>query len=350
MFGQAQQGFGPNPYQYQPGMAPYGTMAPGMPYATGASQQQSAVLNNFLSPEQMSEIQQYPQQFPTKLTKDEFLRSICTHKANGRITLEHTQDGQHHCTICAKDFFLFDLNTSDEVIYGICKNMHDLLQSIKTYLLNAPDALKDIYMMLGFIEKLPLLWKSAVKTFEQASNATAFGLQQNYNQDSFQMLGAMFGGGGGMMGGFYNQPAPQVPPMAVYQQPGYASPTVPPPQAPILAPQAAPGQPPYYGQQQGFGFNQNNFVQQPAAPIPPMTYSQPAPPPGYPAAGTNSSMNPVGYIETPGAAPGVASTQVSISPGQQMALPNPEPAPVNPNLQNPVERTDVNKTFAPKAS
>ena len=61
-------------------------------------------------------------------------------------------------------------------------------------------------------------------------------------------------------------------------------------------------------------------------------------------------MNPVGYIETPGAAPGVASTQVSISPGQQMALPNPEPAPVNPNLQNPVERTDVNKTFAPKAS
>lgn len=326
-----QQGY--SPYQYQPGMqygAPAMGAVPGMAYA-GAPQQQQTVLNNFLTPEQMSEIQQFPQQFPTKLTKDEFLRSICTHKQNGRITLEQMNDGQHHCTICSKDFFLFQLDTPEETIYGICKNMHDLLQSIKTYLLNAPDALKDIYMMLGFIEKLPLLWKSAVKTFEQASNATAFGLQQNANQNPFQMLGQMMNGGMmGGMGGYYAQPA-AVPPMAMYQQPGYGQPPMAPPQAPIAG--AAPAQPPVYGATPRYGYGQA-FVQPPQAPVPPAAYSAPTPPPGYPSA------NPVGYVENQG----VAQTQVNISPlapGQQVPLPEPP----NPNLQTPNEKADVNKSF-----
>ena len=332
-----QQGY--NPYSYQPAM-PYGVPVGGMPYGA-APQNQMAALNNFLTPEQMAEIQQYPQQFPTKLTKDEFLRSICTHKSNGRITLEQMNDGQHHCTICSKDFFLYQLDTPDETIYGICKNLHDLLQSIKTYMLGAPDALKDIYMMLGFIEKLPLLWKSAVKTFEQASNATAFGLQQGNNQDTFQMLGAVMGGG--MMGGmgpYYGQHA-AVPPMAIYQQPGYGAqygaPMMP-AQAPIPgATQMAAPQPPVYGQTPGYGFNQP-YAAQPQAPIPPAMYSAPSPPPGYP------NSNPVGYVENPG----VAQTQVNISPmapGQTIPLP-PDP-PVNPNLQSLNEKADVNKVFQP---
>lgn len=328
-----QQGYAP--YQYQPTMPYQYPQMGGMPYMGmgAAPQQQSAVLNNFLSPEQMSEIQQFPQQFPTKLTKDEFLRSICTHKKDGRITLEQLQDGQHHCTICSKDFVLFQLDTPDETVYGVCKNMHDLLQSIKTYLLNAPEALKDIYMMLGFIEKLPLLWKSAVKTFEQASNATAFGLQQQNGQNSFQMLGAMMGGGMvGGMGGYYAQPT--VPPMAMYQQPVYGAQAPMPPQAPIAGATPAP-QPPVYGTTPGYGYSQS-YVQQPTAPVPPAMYSAPTPPPGYP------SSNPVGYVEQPG----VAQTQVSISPmapGQAIPLP-PEP-PVNPNLQTPNEKADVNKAF-----
>ena len=336
-----QQGY--SPYSYQPAMqygAPMGTMQFG-----AAPQNQTVALNNFLTPEQMSEIQQYPQQFPTKLTKDEFLRSICTHKANGRITLEQMSDGQHHCTICSKDFFLYQLDTPDDTIYGICKNMHDLLQSIKTYMVAAPEALKDIYMMLGFIEKLPLLWKSAVKAFEQTSNATAFGLQQGTNQDTFQMLGAVMGGG--MMGGmgpYYGQQA-AVPPMAMYQQPAYGAPyggQMMPPQAPIpgAAPMAAP-QPPVYGQTPGYGFSQS--YGQPQAPVPPAMYSAPQPPPGYP------NTNPVGYVEP---TQGVAQTQVSISPmspGQTIPLP-PDP-PVNPNLQSaPNEKADVNKVFQPKAS
>lgn len=337
-----------NPYQYQPNGVPYGAPMMGMPMGYAQPQQTSAALNNFLTPEQMSEIQQYPQQFPTKLTRDEFLRSICTHKANGRIMLEEMNDGQRHCTICAKDFYLFELTTPDETIYGICKNMHDLLQSIKTYLLNAPDALKDIYMMLAFIEKLPLLWKSAVKTFEQVSNNTDFGIQNNNaGQDAWQMLGSMFGGGAG----FYGQQ--QVPPMAMYQQPvysqGYAQqPPIAPPQTPIVQ-QAPQGQPPVYGPN-GYGFNANYVqgMQQPTAPapaVPPMSYSQPAPPPGYPVAQAPQGGNPVGYVETPG----VAQTQVTISPtnpGQQIPFPE---QPVNPNLQSPVEKADVNKTFAPKA-
>lgn len=334
-----QQGY--NPYSYQPTM-PYGSPMGSMQFGAAPPQNQMAALNNFLTPEQMSEIQQYPQQFPTKLTKDEFLRSICTHKANGRITLEQTTDGQHHCTICSKDFYLYQLDTPDDVIYGICKNLHDLLQSIKTYMLGAPEALKDIYMMLGFIEKLPLLWKSAVKTFEQASNATAFGLQQGHNQDTFQMLGAVMGGGMmNGMGGFYGQQA-VVPPMAMYQQPGYGGQPMMPSQAPIQGanPMAMP-QPPVYGQTPGYGFSQP--YGQPQAPVPPAMYSAPQPPPGYP------NTNPVGYVDN---TPGMAQTQVNISPmtpGQTIPL-SPDP-PVNPNLQPVVnEKADVNKVFQPKTS
>jgi hypothetical protein len=296
---------------------------PFMGTGVGYNQQQPApVLNNFLTPEQMNEMQHGSSQFQTKLTRDEYMRNICTHKSNNRIMLEKQTDGQHHCAICGKAFTLFDPNTPEETIYGVCKNMHDLMQSIKTYFLNVPEDFKDIYMMLGFIEKIPLLWKTAVKTFEQASNQTAFGLQNNPQQDSFQMLGQIFGGAGmPFMGGGYYQQQPYAPVNAY----GMTAPMTPPP-APVAQNQQAPlapNQPPVYGYNPSYVMGQ-----QPA----PMAYGQ------QPVA----QQNPIGYVEPNQG--GVAQTQINISPtAPNQAMPLNQET-VNPNLQ-PAEKVDVNKTF-----
>lgn len=303
-----------NPYVYQQQQNPAYAG-----YAYAASQP-APVLNNFLTPEQIAEIQQNPQLFPTKLTRDEFLRSICTHKQNNMITLERTGDGNHHCTLCGKDFFLFDTNTPKDTVIGICKNMYDLIQSIKTYLLNAPEALKDIYMVLGFIEKFPVLWETAVKGFEQASNATAFGLQSNPQMDAFQMLGNVFGGN--MMGGFYGQQPMGYPQQA--WQAGYQQPVAPPPapQAPVAQ---APAQPPVY--------TNGGYVIPPAPMQPQVGYPIQTPvQQAYPMQG----YNPIGQPE-----------QAPI-PGPAVAPPTAPEAAVNPNIQTP-EKVDVAKAFTPAA-
>ena len=312
MFGQPSQNNG-NPWS-----------GAGMTYSQ--NQQTPPVLNNFLTPEQIAQLQHNPT-FQSKLTQDEFYRSICTHKNNNAITLEKLPNGKHRCSTCCEEFTLLDLNTPDETVEQICNNMYDLLQSAKTYFLNAPEDLRNLYMVIGFIKKVPQLWRTAKKIFEQASNATAFGLQQNYDQNSFQILGNLFGGGmmNGMMGQngyYYNQPT-QVPNMAQYQQPNpgmYQQQQQQPPMDPNQ--QQAPYQ----------GYNANNGNSS--------NYVVPAPPP--PPQQQNVMSNPIGYVEQPNA---TQSVNISVPLQQQQTI-QPQPSqmveqPVNPNLN----QADPNKTL-----
>lgn len=291
------------------------------------NQQPAPVLNNFLTPEQIAQLQHNPT-FQAKLSTDEFYRSICTHKNNNTITLEKLPNGKHRCSTCCEEFNLFDLNTSDEAVEQICNNMYDLLQSAKTYFLNAPEDLRNLYMVIGFIKKVPQLWRTAKKIFEQASNATAFGLQQNYDQNSFQILGNLFGGGmmNGMMGQngyYYNQPT-QVPPMAQYQQPWTGQP--------------GPGPQPMQGQPQQTpypGYNTSNGS---------TNYVVPAPPP--PPGNQNQNMmgNPIGYVDQNASKP--VNIQVPLQNANQQVSITPQPSqiveqPTNPNIQ----RTDPSKTL-----
>lgn len=311
MFGQ--------PSQY--GNTPWG--GAGVTYAQ--NNQTPPVLNNFLTPEQIAQLQHNPQ-FQAKLSQDEFWRSICTHKNNNTITLEKLPNGKHRCSTCCEEFTLLDLNTPDETVEQICTNMYDLLQSAKTYFLNAPEDLRNLYMVIGFIRKVPQLWRTAKKIFEQASNATAFGLQQNYDQNSFQILGNLFGGGmmNGMMGQngyYYNQPT-QVPPMAQYQQPqaGWG-------QQPMNNPQQQQQQP-YQG------YNTNNGNQ---------NYTIPAPPPP-PQQQQNQMSNPIGYVDN--APQQSVNIQVPLQTQTQQTSITPQPSqiveqPVNPNLN----RADPAKTL-----
>lgn len=331
---------------FQPNQQPYYGPQPGMPYQQqpgvyGApaynyypNQQQTAQLfKNYLTPEQIAELQMNPDTFSTKLSRKEYLSSVCLHKneQNQTVTLEKLQNGDHKCTICQAEFFLYELDTDMEVIKGICRQMINLLQSIKTYSLQPSEDLRNIFMMIGFIERLPYLWEKTARAFEQSVPASGLGMQQrDSNIDTFQALGSIFGGGiipgtGFNNQGFYQQPP--VPPMAMYSQPGFApQPTPGLPQAPV--------QRPVYDPNQQYEFNTQNMVQQPQG-VPANGYQ---PPPGYP----NPSSNPVGYVEPTQ----MASQTVQIG-GQQAPVQQPiQQAPTvqtNPNIQPPPPVTPAPK-------
>lgn len=313
----------------QPGMNMYG-----MPNAYayyGAQQPNNAQLfKNYLTPEQMAELQMNPETFNTKLSRREYLGAICLHKneQSQSITLEQVPDGKHRCSICQAEFHLLDPNTDINQIRGICTNMVNLLQSIKTYSLQPSEELRNIFMMIGFVEKLPYLWEKTVKAFDQACPSNNFNMpQQGQNVDMFQALGSVFGAGivpgnGFNNGMLYQQPQP-VPQMAMYSQPGFApQPTPGLPQAPVQQPVCDPNQ--------QYGFSPQAMVQQPQG-VPANGYQQPPqtppPPPGYP----NPASNPIGYVESNQ----MTTQNIQIGgqqPAQQPVTPQPQ---ANPNIQPP---------------
>lgn len=321
------------------GFTPYGA-APVNPQVPA-----QPVFNQLLTADEVAQLQKNPNVFSTKLTQDEYLRAVCTHKDGANhFTLEKIPNGKHRCSVCQAEFFLLDLNTSKEEIENTCNNFYDLMQSIKTYYGNAPEAMREFYLMIGFIPKIAQLYQVARAYFDKV---TGFGnaYQMGNDQNGFSILSNIFGGGamagvapglgGGMAGGYYGAPpawgAQNVNPVWGQQQPGwYGGAPVPPAagiQTPVSAgvpfgsqPAAAPGVNPALAMQQqpGYGYGMGGVA---PAPIP--------------------SANPIGYVD-PNAAPPATSQagQVQASPTQAPAMPTPPPA--NPN----VEKAEVNKTFA----
>lgn len=312
-----------------------------------AQPKQPPVMKNMINKQQAQMLQQNNDTIDVKLTEKEYYKSICTHKNldTGAIALTKLPNGKHHCSICGEDFFLLNLNTPDEDILKILSNTNDLFQSIKTYYGDAPETLKDMYIIQGFLAKFLPLWHIAKSYFENATNAGGMGAQQNSDQYAFQALANMFGGGmlGSMIPGMANN--------------GYYAPN-------------ANGyyNQPVYNPNQGFDPNMGNagYAQpQPGQPMPQPNY-QPAPNPGFtanagygmptpnygaPAAVNN---NPMGYVETPQpdfthtsgtvSMPGVnvnANTQPAPAP-EMPPIPQPE-TPKNPNVKD--AKTTVNKNF-----
>lgn len=346
MFGQTMQ-----PMQQPMGVQPNAWMGQA---GTSYNTVQAPVMNNFLTPEDFASLQTNPM-FPTKLSMLDYKRAICTHKVNGIIALEKTNNGEHRCTGCGSEFWLYDLNTPIETIEKVCKNMHDLLQSIKVYFLNVPDTMKEIYMIIGFIPKIPLLWQTAKKTFETASNVTFNGLQNNMDQNSFAVLGSIFGQGSMMPGAMWGQTQPtMVPPMAAYQmpqQPGMPMGAQPNPYGyqPQMAPQVNPMMP----QQPAMMAPQAPVATPPGYVNPNGAYSV-ATPGGFPAApgmtvqGPMTSPNPIGTVVPQ--APTTTNGQVAINLSDPTQAPAPVEvaapvAPVNPNVKDPTV-ANVGKQFA----
>ena len=295
---------------------------------------QPPVFNQLLNQEEMAKLQKAPVQFSTRLTEDEFLRSICTHKQNNQIQLEALPNGKHRCPICGTEFFLLDINTSDQDIENMCVNFHDVMQSIKTYYGNIPENMREFFMMIGFIKKVPYLWKAARTYFEKVVGQTGM-LQANNDQNGFAALGNIFGNGamGGMfgmgagmpMGGYYNQQQMNMGYNPQPQQQGFVGQPM----------QQVPGMGQYQVPQQP-GMNQAMPAQQqPQFANPAYGMQQPQP--------VAMMGNPIGYVDQAAAQQDFTQQQQAQQPAVQDAAPAmPEP-PKNPNVK---EKAAVNKNFA----
>ena len=293
----------------------------------------------FLSAEQIAELQKQPVGFQGRLTREEYLRAICTHKdTQGHYSIEETKDGSGRvkCNICGAEWNLLDLNTTDEEVERICGDFLDLFQSIKTYYGNVPLALKEIYIIAGLIGKVPQLWKVAKKYFENSSNYYQLNPNQQYgNDNAFGALGALLGGMGGNFNMFNGIQTGGVNPyFAANQQPVYAP----------AAPAMAQFNQPQYVQQNGVYVPQPN--QQPVANTAPagQTYGLG----GVAQIGTN----PIGFVEPNNQTVQPDFTSVVQQPQQaqtvqNVAMPGPSvantqtppmpEAPKNPNLQEPAK-------------
>lgn len=327
--------------------------------------QERPVMRNMINKQQANMLQQNSDSLDVRLTEREFYKSICTHKnvETGAITLTKLPNGKHHCSICGEEFYLLDLNTPDEDIIKILSNVNDLIQSTKTYYGNAPDALKDLYIIQGFLAKFLPLWHIAKSYFENATNATGNNVQQNADQYAFQTLANAFGGGimGGMIPGmntgYYanNQQYPQYnQPQNYGQPPMYGAPQY--PNQPM--PQQNYAQPQPQQPQQ----NPNGYVY--ANPTPTPTFSNNGTyginTPNY-GANTVATNNPMGYVENPApdytqktgvvSMPGVnpnAGTQPTPTAPQPEMPPIPTPEPKNPNIKETAASTNTTKTTVSK--
>lgn len=329
-----------NQYYQVPGVAPVTSYSA---YGQNVIPQQKHQNVQFLTKEEIAELQKRPQSFQSKLTREEYLRSICTHKdTDGQFKIDEINDGtgRCRCAICGAEWNMIDLNASDEEIASICSNFYDLFQTIKSYYGDVPIGLKEIYIISGFISKVPQLWKIAKKYLENSTGFNQLNPQiQDSDQMGFKMLGNIFGGlgmqasvpgmnvYGGSINPYYamNNQFNAVPPMGQFNT--TTQQVVPPvaPQQYVVSPQGqnqfAATSTPVYGMA--------NAVQQT---VPPTVQN-----------------NPIGYIDnntqdfTQTVQQNIAMPGPDVNAQTQSAPPMPE-APKNPNLQD--AKGTVNKTFA----
>ena len=313
------------------------TFNPGFGYVA-TQPQEPPVFNQLLTADEVAKLQKNPNLFSTKLTEDEYLRAVCTHKdMSNRVVLERLPNGKHRCAVCQAEFYLLDLNTSKEEIERVCNDFYDLFQSIKTFYGNAPAALREFYLITEFIPKVKHLWDVAKQYFEKVTGGYG-SLTPNNDQSGFAVLSSIMGNGAipGM--------APTVGPM-MYPQPGFPQAGYyggnPIPQASVLqTPQAVPGQP--MAPQQpvaGAGYAMPQPNAQGMYGYNPATMVTPAPSIGM------QSPNPIGYVDPNAGAYGMPQTPQAVNQaGQPQSATQPPPMPAAPPA-NPNIKADVGKTF-----
>ena len=125
-----------------------------------------------LTDEQIAKLQQNGDAFSMKVDPEDLWRAACTHKRkdNGMSTLVQNNDGTYTCTICHETFNLSD--STKEQIQGAVNTIIDMLQTIKTVYLDAPEDLIVQYMQqIPLLKKMPQLWDRAMKNFAMYEGA-----------------------------------------------------------------------------------------------------------------------------------------------------------------------------------
>lgn len=254
----------------------------------GFQGQQVQPIKNALTDEQIKTLQQTGTSFSLGLTERDVLRAKCTHRQPGGMKDSLVFDpntGLARCTICGYEFRPIDADTNIEDILDSVARIIDILQTIKILFPTLPaDAVGEYFQIIPLLEKIPELFKLAVKEFAKGDiNPWSYSSNNMGGAAMFANLVNSFGNG------FATQPA--------YGQPQFMNPP--------MNQQFVTPQPTMMPQANAFGF--------PGA-------SQPQPyVPGTPA----------GYAFQPGQTPVAAPTPTVSAPATPATVETPATDVVN---------------------
>ena len=152
---------------------PVATMTNGYGYVQQPRTLDKSQMRNVISAEEQDKLRKNKQEFSGKLSEEEYLRALCTHKdvRTGNIALKHNDDGSVTCAICGENFRIVDTSEGEismEDIEATCSNFNDIFQTIKLIYGAIPeDVGRQLYVISGFIKKVPMFYKYAKTWFEQ---------------------------------------------------------------------------------------------------------------------------------------------------------------------------------------
>ena len=172
-----------------------------------------------LTQAEQNELKKKSPAFTTELTRDELLRSYCTHRNKDGSTLVENPDGTGTCTICGETVVFPANGYTKEEVQEITMKFKNLLNVIKCqYFDIPPQIVKEFFQIMPYVEKVPELYNLAMQNFNSYNrNANMGGTNpvlgtDNYNfWNSFDMFhgagnGMVMNNGGMMMNGMPMNP------------------------------------------------------------------------------------------------------------------------------------------------
>lgn len=176
MFGQTMQ---------QPYGAPFGGG-----YQYNGMQQPVPKVQNYLTADEIKELQQNNSVFSLSIDRLDMLQAQCNHRSADGTQDSLTYDpvtGMATCTICGYKFKPIDVDESADSIQDATDKIIDILQTIKLLYADLPaGAAKEYFQIIPLIAKIPKLFEVAAKNFNQhdMNNWT----YNQHNMGAMQML------------------------------------------------------------------------------------------------------------------------------------------------------------------
>ena len=163
-------------------------------YYTGPLMQYAQVkqpsMNNPLTEEEIKTLNKNGGGWNTAISNEDLLRSVCTHKHNGKFTLRNNGDGTLTCTTCQETFQ--DLDLDPAYVKETTDAMKNILQIIKTCYIDIPaNTAREFFPIIPLLEKVPKLAEIAVQNFAQYENGST--VQNGNTPSSFNALNAIMG-------------------------------------------------------------------------------------------------------------------------------------------------------------
>lgn len=156
-----------------------------------------------LTQAEQNELKKKSPTFTTELTREELLRSYCTHRNHDGSALMVNADGSGTCTICGETVMFPQDGYTKEEVEEIVLKFKNLLNVIKCEYFDVPDQIvKDFFQIMPYVERVPQLYKLAMQNFNSYNNKNVGGVNPVYGADSYNFWNSfdmIHGAGNGMV-------------------------------------------------------------------------------------------------------------------------------------------------------